>query len=99
MSYASRCGEALYQPGLQFSKAGVLLLPLVPDSEIQANLFDTRDRARDRKLMATVDQLNRQFGAGTVRFASVGLKQPWALKAAHRSPRYTTRWQDLLVVR
>jgi len=31
--------------------------------ELQANLFDTRDRTRDRKLMATVDQLNRQFGA------------------------------------
>ena len=99
LHYASRCGEALYQSGLQFSKAGVLLLQLVPDTEVQTNLFDTRDRTRDRKLMATVDQLNRQFGAGTVRFAAVGLQQPWALKAAHRSPRYTTRWQDLLVVR
>ena len=99
LHYATRCGEALYQPGLQFSKAGVLLLNLVPDTQVQTNLFDTRDRTRDRKLMATVDQLNRQFGAGTVRFAAVGLQQPWALKATHRSPCYTTRWQDLLIVR
>ncbi len=99
LHYASMCGEALYQPGYRFSKAGVLLLNLVPDRQIQTNLFDERDRERYRKLMTVVDQLNRQFGSGTLRFASMGLKQPWALKSAHRSPRYTTRWGELLVIR
>ncbi len=44
LHYALRCGEALYQPGYQFSKADVLLLNLVPDQQIQTHLFDERDR-------------------------------------------------------
>ncbi len=102
LHYALPCGEALFQEGHRFSKAGVLLLNLVPDHQIQGSLFDDLDspqRERSRKLMSVVDQLNRQFGAGTVRFASTGLKQPWALKSAHRSPRYTTQWGELLVVK
>jgi DNA polymerase V len=31
--------------------------------------------------------------------ASEGLKQPWKMRADHRSPRYTTRLSDLPVVR
>jgi len=71
----------------------------VPETEVKTNLFNTCDRARSQKLVTTIDQLNRQFSSGTVRFASMGLEQPWALKATHCSPRDTTCWQYLLVVR
>ncbi|RFP63415.1 Y-family DNA polymerase [Hymenobacter lapidiphilus] len=62
--------------------------------------------ARARQLMQSLDSLNRQFGRGTVRpAASVAPPAapgqpaaPWLGRAEHRSPAFTTRLEDLLVV-
>ena len=53
----------------------------------------------DEKLMAAIDLLNRRYGSGTIRFASEGIRQDWKMRSDLRSPRYTTRWDELLVVR
>lgn len=71
------------------------MLNLVPANQRQTSLFDNRDRERSERLMSTIYQINHQFGAGTIRFAATGLEQPWKLKAAHRSARYTTCWEDV----
>lgn len=34
-----------------------------------------------------------------MRFAVSGLERPWWLKSQWRSPRYTTRWEELPVVK
>jgi DNA polymerase V len=49
--------------------------------------------------MAAVDRINARFGRGAVFPAAVGLERAWAQRAAHRSPRYTTRIGELPVVR
>ena len=48
--------------------------------------------------MRAVDRLNRRFGRGTVTFAAAGIRRPWKLRSAFLSPRYTTRWDELLRV-
>jgi DNA polymerase V len=48
--------------------------------------------------MATVDALNAQFGRGAVAFSSVKGEGSWGLRSEQRSPRYTTKWQELLEV-
>lgn len=53
----------------------------------------------DEKLMAVIDLLNRRYGSGTIRFASEGIRQDWKMRSDLRSPRYTTRWDELLVVK
>jgi DNA polymerase V len=48
-----------------------------------------------------MDGLNQRFGRGTVSLASAGVaSEPkrWAIKQERRTPRYTTRWDELLVV-
>jgi DNA polymerase V len=89
----------IYRPGLLFKKAGVLLLELQPETVVQGHLFEQRDTERSKLLMKTLDNLNRQFGARTVQYASTGLKKGWSTKQEKRSPRWTTRWEELLVVR
>lgn len=91
--------ERLYLSGYSYRKAGVLLLELSSANLIQIDLFGGQiSREREHQLMAIVDSLNRQFGAGTIRCAAEGLRQGWQMKAERRSPRFTTRWDDLLVV-
>ena len=47
-----------------------------------------------------LDSLNADYGARTVRVGNHGGKRPaWAMRQAFRSPRYTTRWRELPVVR
>jgi DNA polymerase V len=97
--YALHGTETIFRPGLLFKKAGVLLLELQPETVVQGHLFEQRDTERSKLLMKTLDNLNRQFGARTVQYASAGLKKGWSTKQEKRSPRWTTRWNELLVVR
>jgi DNA polymerase V len=46
-----------------------------------------------------VDSINQEWGRNTVLFAAAGLSKEWKMRQARRSPRYTTRWDELLVVK
>lgn len=66
----------------------------------QLNLFDDNAPRRDSgALMAILDQLNTKGGKGTLYFAGQGIQQKWQMKREMLSPRYTTRYSDLLKVR
>lgn len=56
-------------------------------------------RAGSEKLMEVLDQLNAKGGRGTLYFAGQGIQQQWAMKREMLSPRYTTRFSDLLRVK
>ena len=65
----------------------------------QLNLFDENvPRHNSDKLMTVLDTLNAKNGKGTLWFAGQGIQQPWAMKRDMLSPRYTTRYSDLLRV-
>jgi len=49
--------------------------------------------------MPVVDQINTRMGVGTLKFAALGLKQRWKLRAERRSPRFTTCWSELPIVK
>ena len=43
-----------------------------------------------------MDKLNATLGSDTVRILGAGPKDAaWRLRAEHRSPRWTTRWDEL----
>lgn len=48
--------------------------------------------------MEVLDHLNAKVGRGTLYFAGEGIQQQWAMKRDMLSPRYTTRYSDLLRV-
>lgn len=45
--------------------------------------------------MIAMDAVNARHGRGTLVPAAVGFKKEWATKFEMRSPRYTTRWDEL----
>ncbi|MFC2993189.1 DinB/UmuC family translesion DNA polymerase [Halomonas tibetensis] len=100
---ASQAFDAIYRPGYLFMKAGVMLVDLVDANREQLSLLDTpqnrADRERDEKLMTTLDDLNRKMGRGTVTFGRPTPGAAWHLHCANRTPRWTTRWEDLPLVR
>lgn len=65
----------------------------------QLNLFDElAPRHNSARLMQVLDQLNAKNGRGRS-FCRPGIQQQWQMKREMLSPRYTTRYGDLLRVR
>ncbi|RYU79576.1 Y-family DNA polymerase [Hymenobacter persicinus] len=94
--------QKLWQPGVAYYRAGVLLSGLEPADQPQLRLFGSTPEqlARCRQLMAALDALNQRFGRQTVRYAVAGQKTPsWSGRAAFKSAQYTTSWQQLWTVR
>ncbi len=96
--YALAGTSRLFRPGYRFNKAGVILTDLVPADQVQLDLFDVKDRDGSRRLMRALDTVNARMGARTLRFAVSGVKRPWRTQFKRRTPRYTTRWEELLKV-
>ncbi|HFZ8995956.1 TPA: translesion error-prone DNA polymerase V subunit UmuC [Citrobacter freundii] len=91
--------ERIWQEGLRYLKAGVMLSDFYSQGVAQLNLFDNyQPRPNSDALMAVIDQLNLS-GRGSVWFAGQGIHQGWAMKREMLSPGYTTRFTDLPVVR
>lgn len=88
----------IYRPGFRYAKAGILLDAFEPVGMEQAHLWVGGDRETERTLMAAMDRVNREWGRGTLKMAACGLRHGWSMHAEHLSPRYTTRWEDLLRV-
>lgn len=88
--------EQMYRPRYQFMKAGVMLLDLVDAEQHQLSLLHQPPRNRHPYLMATLDDINQRMGRGTINFGMTDAKAAWQLRCAHRSDRYTTRWDELM---
>lgn len=83
-----------------YQKAGIMLGDFFSQGVVQLNLFDENaPRAGSDKLMEVLDHLNAKDGKGTLYFAGQGIQQQWQMKREMLSPRYTTRYKDLLIVR
>lgn len=90
----------VYRSALRYKKAGVVLTNLSPEAREQGFLFDATymDTAKQR-LMRAVDGFNRSANSGKIFSAAEGIKQPWYMKQAHKSRRFTTRWDELLEIK
>ena len=90
--------RVVYRNGYQYKKAGVMLMGLVPVGQVQADLFDHHDRVRSTRLMSALDAVNARWGVGALQYASSGITKKWKTQFHHRSPAYTTQWNELPLV-
>lgn len=97
---AIRSLDAVWKEGHRYQKAGVMLGDFYSQGVAQLNLFDDNaPRKNSEKLMAVLDDLNAKNGRGALYFAGQGIQTGWQMKRDMLSPRYTTRYSDLLRVR
>lgn len=97
---ALSCLEMIFHYGCSYKRAGIILGGIVREADKQFDYFSTQENVQEHKvLMKTIDNLNRRWGSGTLRLASEGLDVDWLPKQTLRSPRYTTRWEELPVVK
>ena len=97
---AVRLGERLWREGFRYAKCGVMITELLPETVRQPALWSDIDREKRERAWKVMDNLNVNLGRDTVRILSAGPKAAtWKLRAEHRSPRWTTCWEELPRVR
>lgn len=90
----------IYRSGYRYKKAGVMLADIVPENEIQLDIFNGYSYPENKKrLMKAMDSINSSWGRDTVKFACSGVKRQWSMKRTKLSGRYTTNWNELPVVK
>lgn len=80
-------------------KAGVIVWGIIPDTAIQAQLFDPIDRGKQMALSKAIEEINRKNGHNMVRIAVQGYDKRWHLKCERISKRYTTDIDDIIEIK
>ena len=94
--------RAIYRPGFDYIKAGVMLMDLRSSDTEQGELDLEPEPVIRGHLMQSLDSLNDRFGRGTVTLGSAGTGGPqraWSMKQNLLTPAYTTSWADMPVAR
>jgi DNA polymerase V len=75
-----------------------MLMDLTSVSLEQKQLFVDLNHRLSDPLMGIVDSINQDHGPDTLFFGAQGVTREWKMRCKLRSPRYTTQWDELLVV-
>lgn len=100
--YAKQCLVTLFQDGYQYHKVGVFLTGLVPHHQVQLTLFSEMGTQINRKkaLMSTMDTINTKWGRRAIFYAASGIQHKgWPMRQAMKSKSFTTRWNDIPLVK
>lgn len=83
------------RPGTRYARAGLMLTGLIP-----AGSTPGLHPMANSPISAVLDQIHDRFGAGAIGLGHSGLRTApsWTMHRDMLSPRWTTRWSDLLTV-
>ncbi|MBO7263835.1 MAG: Y-family DNA polymerase [Alistipes sp.] len=88
----------IYVRGVGYKKAGVIAMDIVPRSALHVSMFSAEDNERHHRLMQAIDNINQITGKNTITIASAG-GDNILTRSNYRSPRYTTEWNEIPVIK
>jgi DNA polymerase V len=91
--------DRIYEEGKLYKKAGVMLSGIIQDTSVQGDFFIPREENNNRMLMSMMDNINFSMRDDILKFAASGTKRNWKMRQEFRSPRYTSRWDELCEVK
>ena len=93
--YASEGLKRIYKKDIEYKKAGVIVMGLIPTDSNQLNLFE-KENPRHQALMKTLDFINKKEGSNKIKLASQDLKRIWKMKQTKLTKRYTTELNEII---
>jgi DNA polymerase V len=90
--------KSVFKPGYLYLKVEVYATGLIPEREVQLNLFSGYDGKRKNEVSELMDKLNGHYGKGTVILAAEGFEKEWKMRRNFLSPGYTTEWDAIVKV-
>ena len=99
ISYALGAFRRAYRPGVLYKKAGVVLLKIIPETAVVPDLFDEKDRDKDKRLQRVLDHIDDRHGKRAIILGSQITSQQTVYKTEHKSPLYTTDLRDIITLK
>jgi DNA polymerase V len=91
--------EVIYRDGYKYMKGGVMVLGLVPQDQIQFNLFAASKNLKSGQAMKAMDKINQVIGRDTVKIATQGFGKKFKLRQGYLSQHYTTDINQILSIK
>jgi len=98
---ANRVIHALFREGRVYRKVGIVMEGLVPKNAFQKDLFGANECVLNKRTQAmrVLDSINKKLGKNSLIFAAEGFDKKWAMRQEARTPRFTTRWEEILKIK
>lgn len=91
--------NSIYISQLDYKRAGVVLMDLLPENLVQRDLFDPIDREKQARLAAALDEITHKNGREVLRLATQGEGYQSYIRQEHLSKRYTTNMNDIIEIK
>ena len=76
-----------------------MLLELCDSRSFQGDLLSMNNLPEANDMMKVLDAVNQRFGQQTLQAASIGFQLVgWNMNQQSLSPKYTTKWSDIMKV-
>lgn len=98
IQHASSALKKLYRKGYLYKKSGIIANDIISQQAMQCSLWDDVDRSKQERITAAIDRINARMGRGTIRYAVQGTGRKWKMRQERLSKRFTTNWEELLVI-
>lgn len=92
---ATSCLKKIFQKGVDYRRAGVTLDNLIPKEKVTEQFMEFRIDPKKELLNRILFEINKKFGQGTLKLASVKNGQ-WRQKKNFLSLRPTTRFEEVI---
>lgn len=96
--YAQIGLKAIFKEGLLYKKAGVIVMGLTPNTEVQLSLF-TSSNPKHQPLMSVIDKMNLSYGTNKIKFGTQSLGRQWKMRQEKLSPSFTTKIQEIITIK
>ena len=96
--YAIEGLKKIYKKNIEYKKAGVIVMGLVPNNKTQLNIFE-KENPKHQILMKTLDFITKKEGPNKIKLASQDLKRVWKMKQTKLSSRYTTELKEIIALK
>ncbi|MBO7285590.1 MAG: Y-family DNA polymerase [Alistipes sp.] len=90
--------DEMFVSGCGYKRAGVIASGISERQGVAHSMFNSEEQVQHKRLMQAVDTINKRCGENRLVIASQGLSGVHST-SDHRSPRYTTRWDEIPVAK
>ena len=96
--YAIQGLKKIFKAGINYKKAGTIVMGLDSSENHQLNLFEN-ENPKHSYLMKTIDHIQKREGQNKIKLASQDLRKRWKMKQEKLSPNYTCKVNDIIRVK
>ncbi len=87
----------IFKQGYDYKKAGVVVMDFTPQNVQQLNMFE-KTNDKHKELMKVLDSVNKKIGQHKLKLASQDKNRVWKMKQERLSPRYTTKFKEIIII-